>query len=560
MHRDLLISISMNKPVEDPNYDVRFPARRKLIRFLVVTISLAALVFIRVEIENWRGRSAWNKYKRAAEAKGEIFDLRKLAPPEVPDESNFASIPMFAKMFDYTRNSSGKVVWGDTNAIIESPFRIEASYGSAVDSPSSGYWVIGRKTDLSEWQSYYQKVQLENGRRAEPNPDDHFPVPDQPGNPGEDVLLALSKFDPAIAQLREASVRPHSRFPIAYEEHAYALIPHLARLKQASQLLQLRASACLAAGQIESAADDIVLNLRVANSLRDEPLLISHLVRIAMVTVAIYPMWQGLDEQKWDDSQLKAFQEELRKFDFLASQQLTMRGERAFAKMVTDMVMTNRSELAGITVGISSELDLTDWSSIKDYSRDKLRAAPAYLMPDGWIYQNQITIARMFELVLNAVDPEMRRVFKSEIATIEKTEMKLGQGFTPYKMLAAMLFPAVVKSTIKAAFQQTAIDQALLACALERYRLAHGSFPATLAELSPKFIEQIPHDIMNGEPLKYRRTADGKFILYSIGWNEKDDGGLLALSSTGRGHRPEEGDWVWQYSTNSSNAKSPKPR
>jgi hypothetical protein len=84
-------------------------------------------------------------------------------------------------------------------------------------------------------------------------------------------------------------------------------------------------------------------------------------------------------------------------------------------------------------------------------------------------------------------------------------------------------------------------DQAALACALERYRLANRQFPDTLDALVPRFISQLPHDVINGEPYKYRRTDDGQFILYSIGWNEKDDGGVPGKTLFDE----KEGDWVW---------------
>jgi hypothetical protein len=87
-----------------------------------------------------------------------------------------------------------------------------------------------------------------------------------------------------------------------------------------------------------------------------------------------------------------------------------------------------------------------------------------------------------------------------------------------------------------------------LACALERYRLAQGQYPEDLNALVPRFVALLPHDIINGQPLKYRRTDHGQFILYSVGWNEKDDGGVVA---TIKADPPRQdilqGDWVWQY-------------
>jgi hypothetical protein len=83
---------------------------------------------------------------------------------------------------------------------------------------------------------------------------------------------------------------------------------------------------------------------------------------------------------------------------------------------------------------------------------------------------------------------------------------------------------------------------------LERYRLAHGEYPETLDALAPQFIEKVPHDIINGKPLHYRRTDDGKFVLYSVGWNGTDDGGQIVFAKGSvKVVDREKGDWVWQY-------------
>ena len=98
----------------------------------------------------------------------------------------------------------------------------------------------------------------------------------------------------------------------------------------------------------------------------------------------------------------------------------------------------------------------------------------------------------------------------------------------------------------RVAADQTELDQARVACALERYRLARGEYPPTLDALVPQFIQKLPRDLIGGQPLKYRRADDGRFILYSIGWNEKDDGGQEVLNKDGKPNL-EQGDWVWRY-------------
>jgi hypothetical protein len=101
--------------------------------------------------------------------------------------------------------------------------------------------------------------------------------------------------------------------------------------------------------------------------------------------------------------------------------------------------------------------------------------------------------------------------------------------------------PNWVKALQKYAANQTMANQALLACALERYRLSHGEYPQSLSDLVPQLVDKLPHDLIGGGGLKYRRTGATQFILYSIGWNERDDGGIP-------GKTIADGDWVWGQS------------
>jgi hypothetical protein len=115
----------------------------------------------------------------------------------------------------------------------------------------------------------------------------------------------------------------------------------------------------------------------------------------------------------------------------------------------------------------------------------------------------------------------------------------------PYDLLSRLLIPEVPWMAERFAYAKASVDLAWVACALERYRLAHGEFPEALNVLAPEFIPALPHDAISGEPLKYRRTDGGQFVLYSVGWNGADDGGIFAFKNG----RPdsEEGDWVWKY-------------
>lgn len=82
-------------------------------------------------------------------------------------------------------------------------------------------------------------------------------------------------------------------------------------------------------------------------------------------------------------------------------------------------------------------------------------------------------------------------------------------------------------------------DQLRLACALERHRIARGSLSEALDALVPQWIDRIPVDVIDGQPIRYRIEPEGGYRLYSIGWNEVDDNGTP-------GKTREQGDWVFR--------------
>jgi len=68
--------------------------------------------------------------------------------------------------------------------------------------------------------------------------------------------------------------------------------------------------------------------------------------------------------------------------------------------------------------------------------------------------------------------------------------------------------------------------QLIVMMALELYKRNHGELPAQLEALVPKFISAVPLDPFDdsGGAFTYRREGEG-YLLYSLGFDGKDDGG-----------------------------------
>ena len=527
-------------------------------RFLVLgfVVTLVALLYA---IEDWRGRHAWQSYKRAWEAKGERFDLASFVPPPVPNDQNFFETPLWSDLHLVETNRS--MVSDDADRPERVIFSVYGPNGEK--APGTGNWLRAQHVDLAAWQAFYRgaSTNVAEGNEAaqaafrkrygldgrgmplapseNTPPTNYFPVAKKPKTPAADVLLALSKFDENRKLLIAAAARPEARFWINYDAGFAMSLQHLARMKGCAQYLSFHANAALKAGQRETALEDVSLSFRLIEAIRGEPNLISHLVRVAMLHIALQPVWEGLADRQWSEADLSAIESELGKMDFLADYHFAIRGERACNVWGVDYYRKG-----GVFAVVESDApSKAVWPlDVEQF----LGTAASRLIPSGWYDQNKLSLCRMHEKYLLPLvsDREPRIVAPEGVRQASSALEK--QSMRPYDVFSKMLLPGMTRFADKCARAQCCADLARVACALERYRLANGRFPEALEALAPKFIEKLPRDVINGQPLKYRRTDDGQFVLYSVGGNEKDDGGTVGLTKYGN---PDwrQGDWVWRY-------------
>ncbi len=114
-----------------------------------------------------------------------------------------------------------------------------------------------------------------------------------------------------------------------------------------------------------------------------------------------------------------------------------------------------------------------------------------------------------------------------------------------YALVQAML-PALDR-VMELGFRGRALHEATLTIlALQRYRQEKESYPPWLDELKAGgYLEMLPGDPYSDKPLSYK-SANGSFVLYSVGPDFRDDGGESGRGQDGR-PKPwaEKGDTVF---------------
>jgi hypothetical protein len=508
----------------------RLGCRRNLKRLGLAGAALAALIGLFYGEENWRGWQAWKSFQRQAERKGEHLTLASVVPPPVPAAENFALTPIAFSSYGFVLTREGKAIPGDQrDEHFVARMRMPLTLAYPEPTNCAGDWAQGVFTRLEGWQSHYRALAARTNE---------FPVPAQAQSPAADVLLALSRYDGVIEELRAANQLPSCRFPLNYgcEPPWNIMLPHLGALKGCARVLQLRSVAELQNGQSDHALEDVRLGLQLADKIRTEPLLISHLVRGAMVQLLLQPIWEGLAHHQWTEAQLAALEAELAQPDFPAAWRVSMHGELAALSDSMQYLRCHRDKLRELEV-------LTDFKGQKLFS-GLPGPLVARLIPAGWFYQNQLRGARGIEqYYLPLADAE---TFSP--ATAQRAEAAVAaQTATPCNVYERRILPVLGSTAPKFAYAQGAVNLARTALALERWRLAHGEWPESLEALAPQYLAKVPHDVIDGQSLKYRRQADGQFLLYSVGWNATDDGGQASLKPDGAVDI-ETGDWVWRYS------------
>lgn len=375
--------------------------------------------------------------------------------------------------------------------LMDFPGRLKLKIEHKLKNRSRG-WTYGEGTNLEAWQLSFRDMESW----------DH---PEVIGEPAEDVLFALKRWDAVLGELIECRLeRPKAKFDNEWKTGMWEETQHYTPFYKASRTFNLRACAYLGNGEASKALEDILTGFYFGQAIKDEPWLGSLLSELTIYHTLLQPVWEGLKYQAWSKSQLIQLEQVLANLDLLNSMWGSFQGER----LLLNYMLENPETARGIWVD--------DGRVMRSFQR---------ILPElNLVY---------FKIVYPAINVEEQLINVPLLKYPENTFPN------PNKAMQKAIEHNVNSVAIKAAtHKQNVINMARIACQLEIRKMDGVEYPERLEELDA----DLPHDVITGEPFHYSLTKDGRYRLYSIGWNEVDDGGKI-----GKKANREYGDWVWQY-------------
>ena len=474
-------------------------SRRALMRLtqgLAVMIALLVLIVVGFyAYQNWMGERRWAAFQREVKRQGGSFDLARLLSAPVPNDSNLARSPAFQSVLNGKSQPAARVLQGVR--LMTSPYPGSSTANITLKWSSQDFQPLGHVAEL-----LFQTNTLTN--RVKFNRPT-YGAPAKDTNRAEAAAAVVQGFlphDEVMNALAEAARLPF--FQVFTNRTAATVLrpvaPELQALEQVHYLFQVRACARLAGNDIAAAREDLLTCLRLANLARQSPDVRSSARAQALLTASLQPLWEGLVQHQWTAPQLTAFQKELAGFNFLAD----------YTNAVPRVV------LAQIEIWLARSKEQSP-SLRMPQGRGNAEAWVRSRQPRAWWFADCIQLHQAGQHAIDKMDVAAGRVRAIDWNDLDGLSLDSDVQY----LLQQQNWGGPNAASV--AFSQNAVNQAIIACALERHLLAQGKYPDDLEDLRPAYLEKIPNDPMRGRPMIFQRTDDRHYILRSVGPNEVDD-------------------------------------
>ena len=489
-------------------------SRRRKTLILVVAVLVAAILI--PVIRHHQLRAATEAYIAQLKTNGEPMELAQVIPPPVPSEQNGAPLITNAlAQFEDLKNYTNSMI------LKNPPFAMSKA-------------IPGK--EMMSWQQ--PLIHNSDGR--------------WPTNTWEDLGAQLAERQKDLDSLRSLIHHSILDFNLDYnpdqKDFSKNLMSHLPRLKIAAQWLIADELYSLHQGKSAEACTDVRAMLALVKGETDERTEISQLVRYAIAQMIASATWDVLQTTNISDEDLARIQQDWESLELVHPLENAFLFERVNslefqnvrrhspAQLLLSANLPSTSFVPKSVVngkltdwnGSSTNFVLVDAKSISNSQRPifvKIADGVSktwhcfFLWPQFESYSDELRGLQEWQIMFDATRmAETNASFENIQSFVNTNFSQIGFNLVEENPYAIFSRNANQLSALrKAVLAEVTRNAVITAIALKRYELRHHQLPATLDELTPDLLKDVPIDCMDGQPLRYRPNADGTFLLYSVG-------------------------------------------
>ena len=361
-----------------------------------------------------------------------------------------------------------------------------------------------------------------------------------------------------ILELRDLAKRGGPVCLLDFSEGLNVDLSHLAKLRDCARLLGMDATVQALNGDYPEAMADLVAGMGLADAVGEEPIMISQLVRMAM-----YGMACATFEAAFGPGELPP---ELAR-EFLQRAVRTGHRQRLADTLATEhaMAMQPLSDfLSAAAAPSKEELDFVAANSLTAPVKEEVGTLERiglqlYASPIARSFYNldqralaelsrqmiEVTPLPYYEAkpILDGIEQDLRdhpftRLMSDQfLLELMRVHMDRGRYETTFDLRnMESLLELHYHIHLAQGRQEAKLDLLRIGIVLEQHYVDTREYPATLDAIAADLGGAVPLDPLTGEPYHYQAQGD-TFLLYSVGMNLVDDGGV---------HDPRDGDMVWR--------------
>ena len=328
-----------------------------------------------------------------------------------------------------------------------------------------------------------------------------------------------------------------------YREHQYSsenpndrlllsvTSPHLLALRSLARLGIWRARAAVSGVEARQAIQDSLAVTRAGSHWQGKGTLIEQLVGLAISRLGHEQILRLAQGQNLSATDLKELHQQLAQIYPQGYRLVDIEIERLWFLDIVQHVFTDGGPGGGHLVP-------SRWPQLTGETPSAAESELGIFMPfytgASMVHaRRDSTVAKFNELFDKVTEVAKMTPYQRHVRNLRSDAFI--SAVTKYRYFLIGVFMPPVDRVSQMGYCDKASHQATLAIlALKRWRLEKEQYPASLSELvAAGYLRELPMDPYSDKPLVYRRTDDD-FVLYSVGPNFTDDGGVSGKDRQGQ--------------------------